>query len=189
MKFWPVPNSFSRDLPTAGRPGCFWQDRGDRYHAGVDIYAPSESEVVAFEDGVVLSVELFTSPAMRVYWNNTYAIVIQNATGQIVRYAEMASACVEPGNVILGGQVIGHVGQVLEPERIDSSAPHYIQALKENGIASMLHIEVHATWPIENSQYLGGNYFTPQKPAGLINPEILLIDLIDNHPQKNNGGI
>jgi len=188
VKFWPVPHSFSRTLPAEGDAGCFWQDRGDRRHAGVDIYAPAESDVVAIEAGVVRSVELFTSPELRTYWNNTYAIVVQNSAGQVIRYAEMKSACVQPGDLVQAGQKIGQVGQVLEPDRIDHTAPGYIQALKANGVASMLHLEVHTGLPLDDAQYLGGNYFNRPQPQGLINPEVVLAELVENHPQKANGG-
>ena len=62
LKYWPVPNSHSKIVPTAGSPGSFWEDRGDRHHSGIDIYAPEGSNVLSIEDGKVIDIGIFTSP-------------------------------------------------------------------------------------------------------------------------------
>ena len=48
------PGSLFRVVPGKGQPGSFWEDRGDRFHCGVDIYAPAMSEVHACETGEVI---------------------------------------------------------------------------------------------------------------------------------------
>ena len=61
MKHWPVPNSFSNKIPVQGTSGSFWENRGDRHHCGIDIYAPANSEVLSITDGMVMDVGIFTT--------------------------------------------------------------------------------------------------------------------------------
>lgn len=165
---WPVPGSPTRFLPRSGEPGSFWEDRGDRFHCGVDIYAPCNSEIVAVDDGIVVRTELFTSPSLIDYWNDTYAVTIAHHCGLILRYAEMKDIRVPERACVRRGEVIGHVGQVLEPSRIDLKAPLYIQKLKVKH-PSMLHLEVFSRFPFEIPHYLGGNTFQNFKPDFLLN--------------------
>jgi murein DD-endopeptidase MepM/ murein hydrolase activator NlpD len=60
MKYWPVLNNYSKIIPTSGS-GSFWEDRGDRHHYGVDIYAPDNSDVLSIEDGKIIDIGIFTS--------------------------------------------------------------------------------------------------------------------------------
>ena len=53
VRFWPLPDARPA-LPSDGDPGSFWEDRGDRHHAGLDLYAPAGSAVVSIEDGIVV---------------------------------------------------------------------------------------------------------------------------------------
>ena len=36
-------------IPPKGEAGSFWEDWGDRYHCGVDLYAPENTEVLSVE--------------------------------------------------------------------------------------------------------------------------------------------
>ncbi len=173
MKHWPLPETTPKILPENGKQGSFWEDRGDRHHAGIDLYAPPGTPVFAIENGTILSVDCFTSPDKVDYWNVTYSILIQNEDGQVVRYAELGQADVCTGESILAGQKIGTVGLVLNFAKIGEKAPGYIQRLKTTGSPSMLHLEYHTTAPKEE-HYLGGNYFLTQKPDHLLDPVILL---------------
>jgi hypothetical protein len=166
---WPVPSSVSRVLPQLGEPGSFWEDRGDRFHCGVDIYAPFKSDIVAVDDGIVLRTELFTSPSQIDYWNVTYAVTIAHNCGLVIRYAEMIGALLSEGTPVRREEVIGHVGRVLEPSRISQKAPLYIQKLKFRH-PSMLHFEVLCRFPFEIPRYLGGNTFQRFKPEFLLDP-------------------
>lgn len=178
MKYWPVPHSTVRNLPESGKQGSFWEDRGDRHHAGVDLYAPTGSDVVAIEAGNVIEVKQFTSPLLISYWNITVSVLVQTAEGKILRYAEMSDSVVSKGDHLEAGQLIGHVGMVLDPDKIDSTSPAYIQRLKNDKLPSMLHFEIHSCIPLEEN-YLGGNYFTTQKPAGLLDPTGYLASILD----------
>jgi len=180
--FWPVPESYCRRLPRPGEPGSFWEDRGDRHHAGVDIYAPGTASVVSIEDATVVAVHEFTSPDLNPYWNVTYSILTRNEQGLYLRYAELGSVCVEAGQKVRAGEVIGTVGSVLALDRIDSTAPLYIQRLKDRGNAAMLHFEMYDRQPrpLPPTLYLGGNYFQQEMPPGLLNPAKYLARAIDN---------
>jgi len=142
----------------------------------VDLYAPVGTEVVSIEDGRVLSASIFTSPDLMPYWNITYQVLIAHASGIFCRYAELGDLAVETGAVVEGGEVIGHVGVVLNLSLVGAGSPAYIRKLKERGMPSMLHFEVFATAPGEDRRYLGGNWFSQLKPVHLINPARVLKD-------------
>lgn len=170
MKYWPVPDSYSKNIPTIGTSGSFWQNRGDRYHCGVDIYAPVGSDVISVEDGIAIEIGSFTSPDKTPYWNSTYYIVIKNNTGLICKYAELSDVTVKVNDLIEAGQIIGHVGLVLNKDKITKNSPSYIQKIDKNGNYSMLHFELYKSLPILAAKYLGGNWFGDTKPENLLDP-------------------
>lgn len=170
MKYWPVPNSYSKEIPAAGLPGSFWEDRRDRHHCGIDIYAPEGSEVLSIEDGKIISIGIFTSPGVISYWNTTYYILMKNINGFICKYAELGSVFVGKGDSVKAGQLIGCVGKVLNDSKIDDNAPLYIKNIKNNMNYSMLHFELFDSIPKQSKYYLGGNWFEGAKPKNLLNP-------------------
>lgn len=171
---WPVPGSKTRELPKECEAGSFWEDRGDRHHCGVDIYADVGAEVVSVTPGKVLDSGIFTSPAKVKYWNVTYFIVIKGQDGLFYRYAEMKDVNVNIGDEVEEGQVIGHVGSVLNILKIDSTSPGYIQKLKDKKNPSMLHFEIFKKEPVRSKDYLGGNWFKDEKPEGILDPKEVL---------------
>ncbi len=168
--YWPVPDSESSVLPKAGEPGSFWENRGDRFHAGSDIYARPGSAVLSVQTGLVRAVGTFTSPTRLPYWNLTYSVLIENVDGIILHYAELGEAFVVPGQPVAAGQVIGRVGAGLNLARIDAQCPIYLQHLKQNGTATVLHLEAHRQMPQPSPDYLGGNYFCARPPRSLLDP-------------------
>ncbi len=166
---WPIPDSYAYVVPKNGEPGSFWENRGDRFHCGVDIYAPFGSDVIAMQDGVVLWTEQFTSPEQIEYWNITRAITVQHDFG-VVRYAEMNVVLYNVGERIQAGTVLGQTGQVLNPERISAQSPPYIRALKLRKNPTMLHLEIFKSFPFHIPNYLGGNIFAGTRPAELLDP-------------------
>jgi len=170
MRFWPVPKSYSKKIPVKGEQGSFWEDRNDRNHCGVDIYAPVGSDVVSIEDGRVIGVGVSTSSQEIYYWNQTFYILIKNQTGLFCKYAELGSIDVEVGDSVRVGQKIGVVGPVLNLDGINCATPLYIQKLKDSGKASMLHFELYNSKPTKSLKYLGGNWFGLRMPKGLIDP-------------------
>lgn len=174
MKFWPVPDSYKKNLPHAGNPGAFWENRGDRNHCGIDIYAPRKSAVLAVDTGRVVEVGIFTSPEAVPYWNVTYYILIRHEGGLVAKYAELEEAVVREGDRAAAGDVIGFVGSVLNPEKITESSPPYVRLLKGNGHSSMLHFELYQGLPLPACNYLGGNSFNALKPQNILDPTAYL---------------
>jgi murein DD-endopeptidase MepM/ murein hydrolase activator NlpD len=173
---WPLPDT-EHALPSDGAPGSFWEDRGDRRHAGVDLYAPPGARVVAIEEGTVISAGVFTSPDLVPYWNTTYQVTIAHTSGIYCRYAELGDLTVEAGAGVSGGTCIGHVGTVLNLSLVTAGAPPYILALREYRRASMLHFEVLTSNPGAAPEYRGGNWFSQEKPAHLVDPALVLRDV------------
>lgn len=170
MKFWPVPDSYDKILPHGGAPGSFWENRGDRNHCGIDIYAPGRSPVLAADAGRVIETGVFTSPAAVSYWNVTYYILIRHEDGLVAKYAELEEVFVREGEMPMAGAVIGLVGSVLNPDKITEHSPPYVQLLKGNGHSSMLHFELYEGLPSMPVNYLGGNSFNSLKPLNILDP-------------------
>lgn len=68
-------------IPQKGEPGSFWENRGDRYHCGVDLYASENTEVFSVEGGIIVETGLMTSPEILPYWNPTYYVIIEHDEG------------------------------------------------------------------------------------------------------------
>ncbi len=174
MRYWPVPNSYSRNIPKNNAQGSFWEDREDRYHCGIDIYAPVGSEVKSIEDGTVLDIGIFTSSNKVSYWNKTKYVLIKNTDNIICKYAELGEVTVKIKESIKASQLIGYIGTVLNIEKITEESPLYIKKLKQNNVPSMLHLEIYNSKPRQNKRYLGGNWFGTTKPKILLNPTYYL---------------
>ena len=170
MTTWPVPASESDHIPLHGEPGSFWEDRGDRFHCGVDIYAPHGSEVLACESGLVADIAPCTSPEQVPYWDTTKYILVRTQSSLYIRYAELSDVTVHLHDRILEGEILGHIGTVIRHQLVDSCSPLYIQRLKLAGHLSMLHFEVYRVRPGYMREYLGGNWFGHGTPEGLLDP-------------------
>jgi murein DD-endopeptidase MepM/ murein hydrolase activator NlpD len=181
MTTWPVPKSMSMIIPGENEPGSFWEDRGDRHHCGIDIYAPVGSEVLACENGEVIDAGLQTSPDQVSYWDSTLYILLKTRSNLYCRYAELADSTVKIGDRVLEGEVIGHVGNVIKPQLVDGCSPRYIQLLKLAGHTSMLHFEVYRLRPGYMRAYHGGNWFGEGQPEGLLDPEPYLRNAIPEY--------
>jgi murein DD-endopeptidase MepM/ murein hydrolase activator NlpD len=130
--------------------------------------------VLAVDAGRVVQVGIFTSPRDVPYWNVTYYVLICHDDGLVSKYAELQEALVREGDVVRAGDMIGRVGSVLNPEKITSNSPRYVQLLKENGHSSMLHFELYERMPSLPHDYLGGNAFKPSRPLNLLDPRPFL---------------
>jgi murein DD-endopeptidase MepM/ murein hydrolase activator NlpD len=177
-KFWPVPKSDTRRVPQNGSPGAFWEDRGDRYHCGIDIYAPEGSDVIAVEAGEVFETGVFTSSDKAPHWNRTYYVLVGHQNGFIAKYAELRSVAVRRGQRVEGGQRIGDVGSVLNARRVTAHSPPYVRRLHGNGNGSMLHFELFERSCLALPDYQGGNIFGSLKPSHLVNPTAYLKDIV-----------
>jgi murein DD-endopeptidase MepM/ murein hydrolase activator NlpD len=165
-------------IPQKGEAGSFWEDRGDRFHCGVDLYAPENTEVVSIEKGVVAETGVMTSPEILPYWNPTYYVIIEHERGLFCKYGELAGFTVREGDEIEPGRLIGYVGMVLNSSKIDESCPLYIRKLKDKN-PSMLHFELWKKLPVATHRnYLGGNWFGEEKPENLVDPTGYLEQLL-----------
>jgi len=171
---WPLKlESNKRFLPKKG-PGSFWENRKDRYHCGIDLYATEGTTVCSIADGIVIDAGVFTDASRCRYWNKTFYVLIAHDNNYLIKYAEMGSICVDVGDEVKNGMEIGKVGLVLNTQKINVKDPIYIQALALDN-PSMLHVELYKKNAlIEHDQYLGGNWFGSIKPNQLLNPYPLL---------------
>jgi hypothetical protein len=126
----------------------------------------------------VISTGVFTSPDLVPYWNRTWQVTIAHSSGIFCRYAELGDLAVETGDSVVGGTAIGHVGEVLNLPLVGAGSPPYILALKEHSRASMLHIEVFTSVPGPAPEYGGGNWFSPRRPANLLDPAPILREAV-----------
>lgn len=178
MKVWPLKDSALKQIPDKPSAGSFWEDRGDRFHCGIDLYAPERSDVVAIEEGIVVDIGIATTPEKIPYWNKTYYIIIRNISGTFCKYAELDDIIPKIGESIRPKQLIGKVGLVLNSKKINRTSPKYIQKLK-NKNPSMLHLELYLKDPITtHDKYLGGNWFDNKKPTNLIDPTAYLKSIL-----------
>lgn len=170
--FKPLKNI--KEIPVSGQ-GSFWEDRGDRHHCGIDLYAKKDEEIYAITNGKVIAIEVMTHPAFIHYWNITYQLVVETDSF-FVKYGEVANPTLKVGDEIKAGEVVAKVGQVLDCNKVTEHDPVYVQKLK-HGKNAMLHLECWKSDPvIEHEKYLGGNWFEDEMPENLLNPIFLLKD-------------
>lgn len=177
MKYWPVPDSYSRIMPEAGEPGSFWESRGEFHHCGIDFYAPHDSAVLAIESGHVIDQGIFTTPEKKDYWNTTYYITIKSSEGVNYKYCELSNVNVHIGDYVDAGLEIGNVGSVLNKEGINNRTPYYIRELVHSNNKSMLHLELYRAPISEVRPYSGGNFLGKDKPLSLLDPTIFLAEI------------
>ena len=108
---WPVPSSQKITSNYGYRVHPIYKTR--RLHSGVDIGAPSGSNIVAAESGVVILASYG--------YNGGYGnyMIISHGSGLTTRYAHCNSLAVSVGQTVSKGQVIGAVGSTG-----DSTGPH-----------------------------------------------------------------
>lgn len=185
MKVWPVPNSYKKMIPRKGEVGSFWEDRGDRYHCGIDIYAPVESEVVAIENGYVIDIGDFTKENQSHYWTNTKYLIIKTDKKLLVKYAELIEVYVHIGDYIDSAQTIGKIGNVIKEDSVSYEDPFYLQELAETGNVSMLHLEIYKAPVTIVQPYTAGNYLGERRPESLIDPTFYLNGLAKKLQREN----
>lgn len=171
---WPLKKGKDNHVPDDGTEGGFLEDRLDRVHCGVDLYASKGDLIHGIENGKVVDVSVFTSSDMIPYWNTTFQVLILSDSGLFYRYAELEDTFIEKDQIIKEGDVIGSVGQVLNPDAVHMDSPEYIKRLVTKGNLSMLHLEIYTMSPPESSWYSGGNWFGKDLPNGLKNPRDIL---------------
>ncbi len=140
-------------LPEIGDLGAFGTKRKYDIHTGIDLYCERQELVYAIEDGTVVAIEAFTGEhADSPWWNNTWAILIEGASG-VILYGEVDHCHLTVGDKIQEGQFIGWIEQVLKEDK---------------GVTptSMLHLEVHQPGTRQSFWWHHGE----PMPATLIDP-------------------
>ena len=174
MKIWPVPDSYSKTLPKDGERGSFWENRGDRFHVGVDIFAPPGADVLAVQNGKVIDIGIFTTPEQAKHLNKSYYITIKTSQNLNIKYAEVTNIVVRIGDFVNAGQKIAEVAKVLNEEHLSHNTPHYLRDMIEKGMVSMLHLESYIAPIAEVRPYSYGNYLGKTKPYSVIDPTLFL---------------
>lgn len=135
--------------------GRFGAKRKLDVHTGVDLYCDVGTEIAALEDGIVVAVEDFTGESVgSPWWNETKAVMVEGKSG-VVLYGEI-SPCVNLGQYVKAGQILGTVLQVLKE---DKGKP-----------LAMLHIE----WYVAGTRQSTWWYHDYPQPQELLNVEELL---------------
>lgn len=139
---WPLPAVTRRRWTFgANRSG----KQGPRHHAGVDLYAPKGSEVLAPEAGKLIASQRFLGP-------QAVALLMQG----------------DSGNVILLGEVLpnswGHLGLSIG-DRVAAGQPVARVGVTPGG-SSMLHYEMYTEGTRRNSRWFRGD----PPPGNLLNP-------------------
>ncbi len=174
MKVWPVPNSYEKKIPKDDDMGSFWENRGDRRHCGVDIFAPEGSEAIAVESGYVIDKGEFSVEKEGSYYNSTYFIIVKCSNKNLVKYAKLKEVFVHIGDYVEAGQPIGELGKVIDEEKVTVHDPMYVQELKEKNRLSMLHLEIYKAPVTVVQPYEMGNYLGDRRPESLIDPSLYL---------------
>lgn len=123
---FPLPARSEQSYHTGARK--FNSSRGNRRHAGCDLYAPVGTEIRAMADGKVLNCYPF-------YWK-TDAIEVDHGTF-IARYGEVAPMSKSERDKLIGkqvkrGELLAKVGQLIQP-----SGKKYKD--------TMLHLEMYSS--------------------------------------------
>lgn len=186
MKHWPLPDSYFDEIPRNGSPGSFWEDRNDRFHCGVDLYAPAGAEILAIDGGKILDIGVFTNPNENTYWNETSYVILKSSEGIMYKYAELEKVEVKLGQIVIPGHPIGKVGTAINSENVTSKDPFYIRELIYKNQLSMLHLEIYKSPIMEVRPYSGGNFLGTYRPSSLLDPNIYLVGVTKN--KRNPSG-
>jgi murein DD-endopeptidase MepM/ murein hydrolase activator NlpD len=152
MKYWPLKNC----LPLfPDSPGRFAAKRSHDFHTGIDLYCELGQEIVAIEDGIVITIEPFTGgKANCAWWNDTQAILVHGESG-VINYAEV-TPIVRAGDFVMAGQVIAVVDTAV------------LRSFKGRPMV-MLHLELLAPEVRTSPWWIEGD-----KPESIWNPEPML---------------
>lgn len=158
---FPVPYRSKLTYHTAERRFGYPRAKGRR-HGGCDLYAPVGTPVRAMDAGTVVNIYPF-------YWK-TYAIEVIHGDF-IVRYGEVAPMSTAERMALIGkpvkrGQVIGKVGQLIQPGK----GPYK---------HSMIHLEMYSTNTSPKESKLTNDSAPYMRRSDLVDPTATLDKCVD----------
>lgn len=134
----------------AGR--CFGasRDAGNRHHVGVDIFGQEGDPIVACEAGTIVNFYHF--------YRGTFALFVQNDSGLVINYGEVARDSLARlglgvGDHVAAGAPLAYVGKMRE--------------------SAMLHFEMYTHGIHLNKRWKTGS----ARPEGLLDPTQYLVRL------------
>lgn len=125
----------------------FLAGRGQKYHAGIDVYASNGDVVMACESGTIVNLYYF--------FHDAWAMIVQCDSGLVINYGEIKAKSwkefgLSKGSRVRKGQPIARIGRM-------------------SGGSSMLHFECYRKGTKKNHRYFGGD------PGPLLNPTYYLL--------------
>ena len=123
---WPLPGGYNtisslaggRIHPVTGKPGN---------HAGIDIPAPSGTNIYAAKSGVVIHAAKGTGSS----WSYGNYVIVSHSDGTSTLYAHMSRIGCKQGQVVTQGDVIGYVSEPTKYYSLEGSNL-YFQLLKKS---------------------------------------------------------
>lgn len=114
---WPVPGRYTLSSNFGNR---LLNGKGE-FHKGIDIPAPTGTDIVSAEDGVIISAG----------WYGTYgnAVVINHGNGLTTLYGHNSKVVVSAGQTVKRGEVIAKAGSTG-----NSTGPHCHFEVRVNGV-------------------------------------------------------
>jgi phosphopantothenoylcysteine decarboxylase len=169
---FPMTRGSCPGIPVGKHLGAFGAFRKHDRHCGVDLYCPEGTQVMAVEDGTIVSIEDFTGPAAGCpWWMDTKCIKIEGPSG-IICYGEIAPyTWVSVGKRVRKGAPIATVIPVLRPGKKRDDIPGHSR--------SMLHMQIY-TRGSTHKDYDWGMH--TEMPSNIIDPTPLLL-ASDGHSQ------
>ena len=158
-----IPNTFPYPASQGlAHDGAFATKRKFDMHTGVDLYCDPGAEVRACEDGKVVGLMQFTGEAAQSpWWNDTWAVMVEGASGVICYGELMPAGNTQPGATVYAGNMLGLVLQV---RKTDRGKP-----------MTMLHLELYKHGTIEPVWWMHNESI----PVGLLDPTSFLVEAID----------
>ena len=145
-----VPNTPSRQR---GDAGSFWEDRGDRHHAGYGSLCTGR-DARSYPSKTARFSPPGSSPPRSLFPTGTGHTRSPSPIppGSSAGMQNSGMSPLRKVAEVDGGGIIGHVGEVLNLSLIGAGSPAYIRELKERGRPNMLHLEVFTSAPRTGSQ-------------------------------------
>lgn len=178
MKYWPLANSNELQIPAKNEPGAFWQDTGEGFNAGIDLFAPSGSDVLAIDSGIIAGIGDFTVIKEGTGFHKTKFVIIRTKEKINYKYCQLKNVLFEVGDSVKGGEKIAETTSMINEDDISHDTSFYVKELSTLDIESRLHLELYKVPFSEIRPYNAGIYLGEEKPKSLLDPKIFMQGLM-----------